>query len=253
MSVQREKECSRRLLLFTKKACLRKKVLFHTGEKYEICLSPWESGLEKEEKLTVYKRKEEIFLGQELLKEDHPLYFRTSRQETLIVILCRREEEIGRSTCVELSADQIYKIGDAHRNEIYYQCFTFVKKEHACIFKEGREYVLWPTGEGIYVNQTSIGEKTTLKKGDVIDVYGLHILFLEKILICLSYEGVFRTARQADDKPKGTLRESSRKPSAAGEEEWVERGRKKKGCPFREKWKFYCRSRKEGNRSNPFC
>lgn len=61
MSVQREKECSRRLLLFTKKACLRKKVLFHTGEKYEICLSPWESGLEKEEKLTVYKRKEEVF------------------------------------------------------------------------------------------------------------------------------------------------------------------------------------------------
>lgn len=232
MSVQREKECSRRLLLFTKKACLRKKVLFHTGEKYEICLSPWESGLEKEEKLTVYKRKEEVFLGQELLKEDHPLYFRTSRQETLIVILCRREEEIGRSTCVELSADQIYKIGDAHRNEIYYQCFTFVKKEHACIFKEGREYVLWPTGEGIYVNQTSIGEKTTLKKGDVIDVYGLHILFLEKILICLSYEGVFRTARQADDKPKGTLRESSRKPSAAGEEEWVERGQEEEGLPL---------------------
>lgn len=232
MSIQREEECSRRLLLFTKKVCLRKKISFHAGEKYEICLSPWESGLEREEKLTVYKRKEGLFLGQELLKEDHPLHLRTSGQDKLIVILCCREENIGRSTCVELSADQIYKIGDAHRNEIYYQCFNLVKEEHACIFKEEREYILWPGGEGIYVNQTSIGEKTILKKWDVIDLYGLHILFLEKILICLSYEGVFRTAGQIDDKLKDSLRENGRKLFEVREEEWIERGQEEEGLPF---------------------
>lgn len=74
-------------------------------------------------------------------------------------------------------------IGEGENNLIRYDYQRLISREHAEITRKNRGFVISCKGQnGLYVNSKYVMEPETLHFGDYINVYGLHMVFLEDVL-----------------------------------------------------------------------
>ncbi len=74
-------------------------------------------------------------------------------------------------------------IGEGEKNLIQYDYQRLISREHAEIIRKGREYLISCKGlNGVYVNSKHITGTETLRFGDYINIYSLHMVFMGDIL-----------------------------------------------------------------------
>ena len=193
------------LHFYTEKACVRENLLFYPGEKRRIYLSG--------EKLQTAFPLEVILLKEgEIWKlNDRPLYkenfsiLYTKAGEEIMVVLSMREEKLFPCGKVFLQGKREIQIGRAYRNEVFYDCFSFVKDRHFILRKEQDMVYLEnqrDTGTDkdnrayVYLNGRRAPAECVLVAGDRIEYLGLTLIYLPGVLVCTSFYGALRTAEE---------------------------------------------------------
>ena len=220
-----KKECTelsdRILLIFSRRACVRKHLPNVPEGRNRIYLPIEETGLCADVEIMLECCGMEWKIGEKKLNEKNPFYFYTENNEKLLLLLSPRKEYLMPTDRIGLIRDTRIQIGSAFKNQIFYDCYSLVNAEHAEIFSEKKQYMIYNPGfEGIYLNGNTFEGKKKLNIGDNIDIYGLHILVLKELLICVSFCGICRVARSLD-----MQKETKIYKEALGrkEEVWIER------------------------------
>ena len=104
------------------------------------------------------------------------------------------------STKVELEPAKLYElpryeeitVGCGEENTVVYNMMNLVSNCHCVIRKKsGVRYVFDTSSNGLYVNNKSVNKYRELMFGDVIDIFGLRIIFLGEVVALMSRVGEF--------------------------------------------------------------
>lgn len=119
---------------------------------------------------------------------------------------CREEEMSLSCGRIPVSDKKVLTVGSDYRNDIFYECFSFMNDKKYLLYKEGEQLVLQICSsadnhrkEWVYLNEKAekVAKGTVyLKKGDVVDIYGLGILVLKDFIVCYSHFGTLRIAQR---------------------------------------------------------
>lgn len=193
------------LHLYTSQNCIRKRFIFYPGEKQRI-------EIEKESLGTVFpvifvlERKGECWLlDGSVLSEEGCTWMNTQADEDILLVLSGRNEVLLPCGRIPLDGRQVIRIGNAFQNEVFYECFSYVKDKHICLVKEGENYVLiCPRSSEkekiyAYINGKAAEERQILQKGDNIELMGLSVLFFPNLLVCSAFYGTLRTAERKEE------------------------------------------------------
>lgn len=181
------------LYFYAPKICISRRVNFYPGEKIKIALT------------------------EEQLQTAYPVLFVLEREEGYQILYTQAKEKIVVVTVPEIGAflsckrlplleKAVISIGSGFQNEIFYDCFSFISHKHACIYQEEEKWILEEAEdrreegtEGLYVNQKAVCGKYFLQKGDIIELFGLCLLVLPQMLVCVSLYGNMRVAERKAD------------------------------------------------------
>lgn len=193
------------LHLFTSQSCIRKRFIFYPGEKKKI-------EIEKETLGTVFpvifvleKAEEHWLLDGAVIPEKDCAWINTDAGEEILLVLSGRNRVLMPCGRIPLHGRQEIRIGKAFQNEVFYECYSYVKERHICLVKEGDNYVLVcpfsSEKENIYayINGKAAEEKQLLRKGDRIDLMGLSMIFFPNLLVCSAFYGTLRTAERKEE------------------------------------------------------
>lgn len=189
------------LHFYTIEICVHEKIIFYPGERRRIEMSaerlhtayPVTFVLEKEEQ--IWK------LNQTAVSENSYLMLETEAGEAVMLIIAKAGKEFLSCGKILLHRKTEVNVGSAFQNEIFYACFSFILPRHICIYREEDNWMLKSCEEkrdrkepfGLYVNGKA-AERSILKKGDLIELWGLSLLYLEEMLICTDFFGTLRAA-----------------------------------------------------------
>lgn len=82
------------------------------------------------------------------------------------------------------------RIGKDAENDIIYDFYNLVSKNHCVIVKSGRTaYVNDLSSNGVYVNNNRVRDRKAISFGDSIEVFGLRMIYLGDILALCSHTG----------------------------------------------------------------
>lgn len=209
------------LLIFTAHVCIRRPLSERGEGEHKMILPPEETGLRKEIILFLVRKNVEWHIGEKPLSESNPYYLYTQEDEKLLLLLSPDINRLIPTGKVEVCQEIQIEIGSAFKNQVFYSCYSLVEEYHAQIlFEDGECMIRNPGHEGVYVNAKAFRGKMRLNIGDCVDLYGLHILVLKNLLVCVSFCGIFRTAG-------GEILKNSEHAVRKGEEEgeavWIER------------------------------
>lgn len=201
------------LLIFSSFACLRRPLSAGAEGVYRVALPLEETGLTADFVINLVWRGGVWEIEEKALTERNPFYLYTPEKEKLLLLLSPAINCLAAAEKLEIGRQM--QIGSAFKSKIFYSCYSLVNEAHARISYEEEEYMLWNPGfEGLYVNGKAIQGKCRLQIGDCVDLYGLHILVLRNVLVCVPFCGVFRAAgggivqnRENDGRKKGEDRE----------------------------------------------
>ena len=209
------------LLIFSRYTCIRKPLLKDAGGINVIVLTPEETGLPEKIVITLVWKKDEWRIKDKKLSENNPFYLYIEDAEKLLLLLSAKMNCLMPSEKIGMMREIKLQIGNAFKNQIFYDCYSLMNEEHAQILSENNECTVCNPGyEGIYVNGRALDGKQKLNAGDYVDIYGLHILVLKELLVCVSFCGTFRAAqRNAIQEREKLCRETWEEK----EEIWIER------------------------------
>ena len=196
------------LLVFSSERCLRRHLPVFGEGKYKLFLLKEDSGLGQDVEIELTRKKNICLIGGKRLDGGAPFYFYTISKEKLLLLLAKKEDFFLPAVKIPIRPAERIKIGNDFKNQIFYDCFTLMEPCYAEIVREsgkdcengypeedGREkkYRLYSKGnEGIYVNEESVFGEKCLQVGDRIDIYGLHLLLLKDMIVCVPFSGVCR-------------------------------------------------------------
>ncbi len=164
-----------------------------------LCLECEETGLSSDLELDFQACLGRWKYGEKFLSETGPFYFVTPEKEQILLLLSERMESIASCRKIFMKAGEQVKIGKAYTNRIFYDCFSLVGEIHAEIIQDGKDGVIITANqEGVYVNERELKGTGRLRTGDRIDLYGLHIMILGRLLVCISFCGILRVAEDRD-------------------------------------------------------
>ena len=186
----------RLLLIFGRQGYARRRISGIQEGEIRLFLSKEELMLAEDVEVRIICRKGEYWLCGEKLCDRHPFYFEAKEREKLLLLLTKELSETEEAGRMFVGAEEICQIGSAYRSRIFYECCSLVKPVHGKIILEEGGYVVCPENgnEGIYVNERALAEKRRLQNGDRIDFYGLHLIFLEPLFVCVVFAGTMRIA-----------------------------------------------------------
>lgn len=121
-------------------------------------------------------------LGQPLRNGDaFEILTRAGSRAVIVVIETQTLLEVYQK--FNLDASDSITIGKDENNVIVYDFFGLVSRKHARIYKDGSDvYVEDHSSNGLYVNAKRVQGSYKLVFGDLIDIFGLQIIFLGKII-----------------------------------------------------------------------
>lgn len=190
---------SRILMIFSDKACARRKLTDVPGGKNSLLFPKEETGLYGDLEITLMYGGEGWRIGENPLSENAPFYLYTEAKERVLLLLGGEAAPLGHAGKIRLRQEQAVAVGNAFQNEIFYDCYSLVDACHLTISFEKEGWIAQGQGgEGIYLNGRALGEKESIRTGDVIDLYGLHILVLKNMLVCVSFCGICRAAEREE-------------------------------------------------------
>ncbi len=183
------------LLIFTAYVCIRRPLSDHGEGGHRIVLPPEETGLGRNIILPLVHENGGWHIGNKPLSESNPYYFYTQEDEKLLLLLSPHMNRLIPAGKVAVCDKMQIKVGCAFKNQIFYNCYSLIEEDHAQIFFEDGEYTISNPGhDGLYVNTKAFRGKMRLHIGDCVDLYGLHMLILKNLLVCVSFCGIFRAA-----------------------------------------------------------
>ena len=221
-----QKGADRILMIFSASACVRRHLYAVTDGACCIFLEKEVLGIKEDKELFITWKNGCYRIGSEELSDKRPFYYDTEQKEKLLFLLSKEQEITEESHKILLKKEEGIMIGNAFRNAVFYECFSFVDEQMAEILWENEGYVIYAKGkEGIYINERALHGKSKVEVGDRIDIYGLHILVLRELLVCCMWAGVGRIAEGNSDPGRQTLQLKSRFPreNRNRDVEWIER------------------------------
>lgn len=126
------------------------------------------------------------------LEDANVIYCKTSNNEKIQLIVADVEDTFRVFEKYDFLNTNYITFGKGSGNIISYEFRDLISKNHGIIRKENNEvYVEDYSSNGIFLNYAKIKGKTRLKFGDVINIFGLKIIFLENIIgICSNYGNI---------------------------------------------------------------
>ncbi|RKI91277.1 type VII secretion protein EssC [Parablautia intestinalis] len=224
MGIGKEEERGGRVLLvFGSFACSRIHLLSGTTGSKRVVLAAKEMGIEEDVIIRLEWNETFCQLEEKELRENSPFYYYTKTGEELLILLSKEMNSLLTDGRILPGQREKILIGSGYKNQIFYECFSLVREVHAeILYMDGEFTVSRPEVEGVYVNGRILNRQVRLKSGDCVEVYGLHILVLKGMLVCVSFCGTCRTAMGRDRlENKGRLTEKYFKEGNAGK--WIER------------------------------
>lgn len=196
------------LLIFSQQRCLRRYLPVFSQGRYKLFLPKEDAGLCRNVEIELAWKENFCFIGDKRLDGGAPFYFYTEGKEKLLLLLAKEEKELLPAVKIPFRKEERIKIGNAFKNQIFYDCFSLMKPCYAEIIHEGCAacenmhgedggskggYRLHSAGnEGVYVNEEAVFGDRCLCVGDRIDIYGLHMILLKDMLVCTAFCGVCR-------------------------------------------------------------
>lgn len=102
--------------------------------------------------------------------------------------------------------NEVITIGNDKENTIQYQFINLISKKHCVIFRSNYEYYVEDYSvNGIFVNGKRVNKNYKLVFGDIIELFGLKIVFFDDILALASRVGRYNVSKNL---PKYTLSKS---------------------------------------------
>ncbi len=209
----------RYLSILGSNACLRKVLPNITNGKWHLFLDRADTCLSVDIRIVMEVRQGCWQVEGRTLNANCPFYFYVDKREKLLFLLSEKVEEVQHSEKVFLKNGESIKIGNSYTNQIFYDCFSFMESVHAeIIFDEQKGIILNSEQEGVYVNEKILKGQMKLGTGDRIDIYGLHLLILKELIICVFFCGVCRVAGSRVFSSKLQGKKSNRKEEKVLEE-----------------------------------
>lgn len=190
------------LHLYTGKMCTRKCVTLYPGERQRIYFSKESLQTAFPVEITLWQEGQSFWINDRRICEDNFCILKTGAGEEIMIVLSGRNEKFLSCQKVFLPGKERIEIGNNFRNEVFYDCFSFIRDRHISICKEDDRFLLEicknETDEkdaGVYINGRAAAAKNVLESGDKIELYGLTMIFLKELLVCTSFYGTLRTAK----------------------------------------------------------
>lgn len=223
MSLQKEgmDTSDRMLLIFGRYAYIRRTLAGLTEGKTRLFLPAEETGLTVDITIILEGSERGWRIEGKELSENNPFYFYTEEKEKFLLLLARKADCLMPTGRIRLKQETKIQIGSAFKNRIFYECYSLIEAEHGAIAFEDNAWVLQSPGlEGIYLNGKAFTGKKRIRTGDSIDIYGIHILVLKELLVCVTFCGISRIVQRKDIlQNEKTHGEAWKKR----EERWIER------------------------------
>lgn len=188
------------LHFYTPKAYLRKEVVFFGEEKKKLLLLS--ESMETAADMPVYLEREGQLwrLNGKSLSFESYVFLKTKAGEEVMTVISKKSMRIAPGGKI-LLCNAFIKIGKSYQNDIFYDCFSLMHALHfqlktekeGCFLETEREDAGLYKAQ-VYVNSRAIKEKQVLRRGDVIEILGLSMMYLEDFLVCTSFYGTFRIA-----------------------------------------------------------
>ena len=163
---------------------------YHLKEKVEVLFDNdqgiWKIKKEKKPNFSVWYYKEERYVayeeGQELEQGDI-ISIRTNFNESIDIIVKKTESLLHPYQKFVLKGTSI-SISSENKSDIMYKESRFTGRNYATIQKKGEDwYLLTSSGRnGVHINSELVEREQKLVFGDMINILGLHIIFLGKVL-----------------------------------------------------------------------
>lgn len=218
---ENNRTAERILLIFSKYAGVRRLLPDLAKGRHRLLLSAADTGLEQEVAIELTAGEHAWLMEGKELNDKTSFYFYTKRNEKLLLLLSGKQS-LKPADRIFLEEEEKLKIGSAFKNRIFFECFSLIENIHVEICRKGQVYIVENPGyEGIYLNEKAMTGKKTVYSGDRVDLYGLHLFFLEKMIICVSFCGICRVA---DTGKSGSGKAANIRAEAQGRQKgWVER------------------------------
>lgn len=185
----------RYLLIFGSNTCLRKVLPDLTEGKWSLFLDHGDLRFLSDVKIVLEVHQGCWQIAGRPLTGKCPFYFYTEDREKLLLLISENVEYLEPSKKIILKAGESIQIGNGYTNQIFYDCFSFVESVHAEISLKDQGVMAINSGqEGVYVNEKLLKGQKMLCTGDRIDIYGLHLLVLKDMIICVCFSGICRIA-----------------------------------------------------------
>lgn len=115
-------------------------------------------------------------------------YVSTDSEPQIRLVVLEQESKFAVPQKYDVTKIVSLKIGnDASKNHIVYQCHRLVSREHAILEKRGDGLAIIDlSSNGVYVNGIRVIENKILAVGDVINIFGLKIVYMGKFIAVTS-------------------------------------------------------------------
>lgn len=185
----------RYLLILGCNVCLKKRLPDLAEERYILFLDRAETGLLLDQEIILEACGGSWRIGGKVLSGQAPAFYFTKEKEKLFFLLSEKVEFLRPAERIFIKAGERIQIGSAYINPVFYEFSSLVKEVHAQIICTGQgKMVLNTAEEGVYVNEKAVKGDKGLHTGDRVDIYGLHLLILKELILCIPFCGVARAA-----------------------------------------------------------
>ncbi len=117
---------------------------------------------------------------------------KTARGEIFKGITYDASMELSPFTKYDIRGVSQINIGKGDANDITYDFYNLVSKNHCILFADSNRFYLRDTSSnGVFINSQRVSGTVRLRYGDTIEVFGLRIIYLDHILALSSRVGSF--------------------------------------------------------------
>ena len=151
------------LLIFSAYTYIRKALSNNQEELNRMILASEETGLSVDMEMNLVWREEGWMIKGKRLSENNPFYLYTENDEKLLLLLSAKTDCLVPAEKIRFKQNLKIQIGNAFKNQIFYDCYSLINEEHVQISFENNECTVCNPGyEGVYVNEKLLDGKKRL-------------------------------------------------------------------------------------------
>lgn len=125
-----------------------------------------------------------------MIEDGDIIFFKTANGEKFQGIVVDVEESFKVFKKYDISSMDYISIGKDNHSIIQYEFKDLVSKNHSVIRRHNDGFYLEDSSSnGVFVNYVRIGEQVRLNFGDAINIFGLHIIYLDGVIAVSSNYG----------------------------------------------------------------